>query len=95
MRSQRLFGNRRVEHEPDDPARLGRSGRVMPRLGDLSIRTRFFLGLGFLTLVAIAVGLVGFQGLASMNRLLVRMNDDDRAMIGRLAETRSDRKSVV
>ena len=89
MRSQRLFGNRRVEHEPDHPARLGRSARVMPRLADLSIRTRFFLGLGFLTLVAIAVGLVGFQGLASMNRLLVTMNDDDRAMTGRLAETRS------
>jgi signal transduction histidine kinase/ActR/RegA family two-component response regulator len=95
MRSQRLFGNRRVEHEPDHPARLGRSGRVMRRLGDLSIRTRFFLGLGFLTLVAIAVGLVGFQGLASMNRLLVRMNDDDRAMIGRLAETRSRLSAAI
>ena len=95
MRSQRLFGNRRVEHEPDHPARRGHSGRVMPRLADLSIRTRFFLGLGFLTLVAIAVGLVGFQGLASMNRLLVRMNDDDRAMIGRLAETRSRLSAAI
>jgi signal transduction histidine kinase/CheY-like chemotaxis protein len=89
MRSQRLFGNRRAEHEPDQSARLGRSGRLMPRLGNLRIRTRFFLGLGLLTLVAIGVGLVGFQGLLGMNRLLVRMNDDDRAMIGRLAETRS------
>ena len=61
----------------------------MPRLGDLRIRTRFFLGLGLLTLLAIAVGLVGFQGLLGMNRLLVMMNDDDRAMIARLAETRS------
>jgi len=61
----------------------------MPRLGDLRIRTRFFLGLGLLTLVAIAVGFVGFQGLRGMNRLLVAMNEDDRAMIARLAETRA------
>jgi signal transduction histidine kinase/ActR/RegA family two-component response regulator len=61
----------------------------MPRLGNLRIRTRFFSGLSLLTLVAIAVGLVGFQGLLGMNRLLVRMNDDERAMIGRMAETRS------
>ena len=62
---------------------------MMPRLRDLRIRTRFFLSLGLLTLVAIAVGFVGFQGLRGMNRLLVAMNDDDRAMIGQLAETRS------
>ena len=89
MGSQRSFGNRRAGHEPDQSVRPGRSGRLLPRLGDLRIRTRFFLGLGLLMLVAIAVGLVGFQGLLDMNRLLVRMNDDDRAMIGRLAETRS------
>ena len=61
----------------------------MPRLGDLRIRTRFFLGLGLLTLVAIAVGFVGFQGLRGMNRLLVAMSEDDRAMIVRLSETRA------
>ena len=61
----------------------------MPRLGDLRIRTRFFLGLGLLTLVAIAVGFVGFQGLRGMNRLLVAMNEDDRAMIVRLSQTRA------
>jgi len=95
MRSQRLFGNRRIEHEPEHPARLGRPGRVMPRLGDLRIRTRFFLGLGLLTLVAVSVALIGFQGLLGMNRLLVRMNENDRAMIGRLAETRSRLSAAI
>src|SRR4029450_4989900 len=83
MGSQRVFGNRRVEHEPDHSARLGRLGRVMPRLGDLRIRTRFFLGLGLLTLVAVSMALVGFQGLLGMNRLLVRTNEADRATGGR------------
>lgn len=89
MASLKFFGNGRVEHERDHSARAGGPARTMTRLGDLRIRTRFFLGLGLLTLVAIAVGFVGFEGLRGMNRLLVAMNDDDRAMISRLTETRS------
>ena len=67
----------------------------MSRLRNLRIRTRFFLGLGLLALVAITGGLVGFLGLSGMNRLLEATHADDRAMVRQLTETRSQLAEAV
>ena len=89
MRSQKILGRVKGEHEEYRPARAGHAWRVMSGLRGLRIRTRFFLGLALLTLVAVAGGLVGFLSLTGMNRLLEAKHADDRAMVGELAETRS------
>ena len=89
MRSPKVLGRVRGKHEQYRPARAGRYWRAMPSLRGLRIRTRFFLGLALLTLVAVAGGLVGFLSLTGMNRLLEAKHADDRAMVGQLAETRS------
>src|SRR5215470_3172782 len=88
MRSQKVVGRGRGEHERYRPLRAGLF-RVLVRLRDLRIRTRLFLGLGLLTLVAVSGGLAGFLGLDGMNRLLAARNDDDRAMVDQLAEART------
>src|SRR5215470_13520583 len=89
MGSQKVLGRVRGEHEQYRPARTGRAWQAMSCLAGLRIRTRFFLGLALLTLVAVAGGLVGFLSLTGMNRLLEAKHVDDRAMVGQLAETRS------
>jgi len=61
----------------------------MSLLRNLRIRTRLFLGLGLLALVAVTGSLVGVFGLASMNRLIEATRAEDRAMVRELTETRS------
>ena len=95
MRSQRLVGKAEDEHEQQRPVRAGRPRRLISRLPNLSIRTRFFLGLGLLGLVAFAGGLVGFLGLAGINRLLEATHADDRTMVRQLAETQSHLAEAV
>src|SRR5215468_8140905 len=89
MRSQKVLGRARGEHEQYRPARAGRPWRAMPRLRGLRICTRFFLGLALLNLVAVAGGLVGFLSLTGMNRLLEPKHDDDPARGVQYAEKRS------
>jgi len=62
---------------------------MMSLLRNLRIRTRLFLGLGLLALVAVTGSLVGVFGLASMNRLIEATRAEDRAMVRELTETRS------
>jgi len=62
---------------------------MMSHLRYLRIRTRLFLGLGLLALVAVTGSLVGIFGLASMNRLIEATRAEDQAMVRQLAETRS------
>jgi len=89
MRSQKVVGRAEGEHEQYRPVRVGRLSRVLTRLGHLRIRTRFFLGLAVLTLVAVAGGVAGFLGLEGMNRLLAARSDEELAMVGQLAEARA------
>src|SRR5215813_12899394 len=89
MRSQKLVGRAEDEHEQRRPVRAGRSRGMMSLLRNLRIRTRLFLGLGFLALVAVTGSLVGVFGLASMNRLIEATRAEDQAMVRQLAETRS------
>src|SRR5262245_12145040 len=95
MRSRKLVGRAEDEDGQHRSVRAGRSWRVMSRLRNLRIRTRFFLGLGLLALVAVAASLVGFLGLAGMNRLLEATHADDRAMVRQLTETRSHLAEAV
>src|SRR5262249_10347704 len=89
MRSQKVLGRVKGGPEQHRPARAGRAWRALFGLRGLRIRTRFFLGLGLLTLVAVAGGLVGVPSLTGMNRLLEAKHADNRAMVGQLTETRS------